>query len=83
MATTSPAIYPTGVILDPVLTLTLTPRDPVDDDAALDIKCDSTSLEVYRCASQLNDTYVAHEYMAPSELSKLTLDELKARRNRL
>jgi hypothetical protein len=40
---------------------------------------DSILREVYRCV-HLNDTYivVAHEYMAPSELSKLTLDELKA-----
>jgi hypothetical protein len=55
----------------------------VDDDTALDIQVhDSTSL-VKSSIVRLNlDTYVvvAHEYMAPSELSKLTLDELKARK---
>jgi hypothetical protein len=55
------------------------PDDPEDPD---DASCYSVRFllrEVYRCV-HLNDTYivVAHEYMAPSELSKLTLDELKA-----
>jgi hypothetical protein len=82
MATTSPAIYPTGVILDPVLTLTLTPRDPVDDDAALDIKCDSTSLKSIDV--RLNSTTLTL-LMSTWHLVNLvnTLDELKARRNRL
>ena len=44
---------------------------------------DSTSLrEVYRAASQLNDNYVVleAEYSPPEELAKMTLNDLKARK---
>jgi hypothetical protein len=83
MATTSPDIYP-SVILTLFLTLTLTPwrscgwwRRAWYSSARLDI----TSWSLSMCVStQRHYVVVAHEYMAPSELSKLTLDELKARK---
>jgi hypothetical protein len=69
---------PVVIILEPVPNADVdAPADPVDDDAALDIQVhDSTSLREVIYVRLNLDTYVvvAHEYMAPSELSKLTLD---------